>query len=313
MLYLKPDNNKAKTHFELYKQKLLDRINVLLLNQQSADLSDFLNNLLTKSNDEVGSLFELITASPSKMEEIINRLPSNFSIYKRPENTSLSEVFSIVYATDLDKVSHIDSVNIKTCPYCNQNFIAIDQNGKGKHEIDHYYPQSSFPFLAMSYFNLIPSCRSCNTMFGGKGKTIPIKKDTSPFEYKIFNPYDLQVKQMSFHLEINSIDDIWRNRFNIDIEPSEQGNEYENIFNLKSIYKHHNDFVQEIYLKSIYLYSDRHKEQLNNWLIERNINPNQIELYRFLYGFYDGEESFHLRPLSKMAADLLIDIEELVL
>jgi hypothetical protein len=29
-------------------------------------------------------------------------------------------------------------------------------------EIDHFYPKDKYPFLAVSFFNLIPSCLTCN-------------------------------------------------------------------------------------------------------------------------------------------------------
>lgn len=314
MLYIKPDLNKAKIHFSLYEAIIRKKIENSLLRflLPNPILSAFLNDLLSKPDNESGSLFELITASPIKIEDIINRLPDDFSIDKRANNQFLKTIFSESYETNLDKIKHINSVGQKTCPYCNQNFIIIDQTGKGKHEIDHYYPQSSFPYLAMSYFNLVPCCRSCNNMYGGKGKSHPVENKKTPFRYKIYNPYDSKVKTMSFHLEIAKVDDIWENKFKIDITPSKQGLGYENIFNLKSTYKHHNDYIQEIYLKSIYLYSATHKDQLNTWLLNNMKTPNQIELYRFLYGFYDGEESHHLRPLSKMAADLMSEIEELI-
>lgn len=51
------------------------------------------------------------------------------------------------------------------CPYCNRNYTHTVFEGnefKGRPELDHFLPKSIFPFFAVSLFNLIPVCHSCN-------------------------------------------------------------------------------------------------------------------------------------------------------
>ena len=55
------------------------------------------------------------------------------------------------------------------CPYCNRNFIANfeeDKEGVARTRVsfhmDHFYPKSKFPYLALSVYNLLPSCPTCN-------------------------------------------------------------------------------------------------------------------------------------------------------
>lgn len=59
-----------------------------------------------------------------------------------------------------------------TCPYCNYNKLDIinlngklstKQKNKAYLDLDHFYPKSLNPFFALSFFNLIPSCHSCNS------------------------------------------------------------------------------------------------------------------------------------------------------
>jgi hypothetical protein len=59
-----------------------------------------------------------------------------------------------------------------TCPYCNYNKLDITtltknssnaQKSKAYLDLDHFYPKSLNPFFALSFFNLIPSCHSCNS------------------------------------------------------------------------------------------------------------------------------------------------------
>ncbi|WP_447878997.1 hypothetical protein [Serratia fonticola] len=57
------------------------------------------------------------------------------------------------------------------CPYCNSEPVTIIElkERKSKHnstltlfELDHFYPKSKYPYLALSFYNHIPSCSNCN-------------------------------------------------------------------------------------------------------------------------------------------------------
>ncbi len=54
---------------------------------------------------------------------------------------------------------------ISVCPYCDIDTIVNAGNG----QIEHFWPKSTYPFLAMNSLNLISSCHSCNEPFEGKG------------------------------------------------------------------------------------------------------------------------------------------------
>ena len=60
------------------------------------------------------------------------------------------------------------AMGLKTCVYCNANpTIAVE--GDVMYQMDHFMPQSKFPFLGTCFYNLQPSCGICN---GHKGKNI---------------------------------------------------------------------------------------------------------------------------------------------
>jgi len=84
----------------------------------------------------------------------------------------------------------VQTLDLKTCPYCNRNytFLVNDETGKLRPEIDHFYPKSIYPFLAMSFFNLIPSCSICNHT-----KSNIVKENLD-------NPYD--IRNSNYHLLI---------------------------------------------------------------------------------------------------------------
>lgn len=54
---------------------------------------------------------------------------------------------------------------ISVCPYCDIDTVV----NAGNAQVEHFWPKSSYPFLAMNALNLISSCHSCNQPFEGKG------------------------------------------------------------------------------------------------------------------------------------------------
>ena len=70
-----------------------------------------------------------------------------------------------------DFMEHFKKLNIKSCPFCNNNYIYFYEEGAKKFNtlatLEHYYPKSKYPHLSLSFYNLIPSCNTCNSKFKG--------------------------------------------------------------------------------------------------------------------------------------------------
>jgi hypothetical protein len=52
------------------------------------------------------------------------------------------------------------------CPYCQQAYAFTVKKARGgafRPTLDHYYPKGKYPYLALSLYNLVPSCYSCNS------------------------------------------------------------------------------------------------------------------------------------------------------
>lgn len=63
-----------------------------------------------------------------------------------------------------------ETSDIITCPYCNLSFahtIFRDEQGAIRPTLDHYFDKATYPFLAISIENLVPSCYSCNSSLKG--------------------------------------------------------------------------------------------------------------------------------------------------
>ncbi|WP_210456059.1 hypothetical protein [Vibrio crassostreae] len=86
-----------------------------------------------------------------------------------------------------------------TCPYCNENPIKIvnnDQRSKGESrllfDLDHFYPKSKYPYLALSFFNHIPSCGVCNQTYKGS-KDFRVSTHIHPFHRCFDSSYDFKL------------------------------------------------------------------------------------------------------------------------
>lgn len=82
-------------------------------------------------------------------------------------------------------------MNLKVCPYCEHEFLDVVEVLQGTQtkrtiEFDHFYPKGSdeYPALAMCFYNLIPSCKSCNQL-----------KMTNPVAA---NPYEANIENLSY-------------------------------------------------------------------------------------------------------------------
>lgn len=82
----------------------------------------------------------------------------------------------------------IRKLNIKVCPYCNRNYtISIDKKScKTRPEIDHNLPQSLYPILSLSFYNLIPACPTCNHLKSNKEiKYNPYSQEDNDIQFKV--------------------------------------------------------------------------------------------------------------------------------
>lgn len=79
-------------------------------------------------------------------------------------------------------------MGLKTCVYCNA-IPTMSKNGEVFYQMDHYLPQSLYPFLGTCFYNLQPSCGVCNDHKKTKNCDFGLyvnseqHKDLSPFRF----------------------------------------------------------------------------------------------------------------------------------
>lgn len=205
----------------------------------------------------------------------------------------------------------MDDLGLTVCPYCNRNFvksIKVKQNVRGKDvyvkgQLDHFYPRSLYPYLAICKHNLVPSCPSCN---GASGK-----HDENTRTKGVVNPYTLTNSNgMKFKMTIarKGFSDLksCAKSISIDVDctanPALANNE--DIFHLKKLYATHTDYAAEVYYKTILKTPQAYKRFIGKKMIANGMKYSDADFARLLLGVYTQEQDFHKRPLSKFCADI---------
>jgi len=267
---------------------------------------------------------ELFYGDVSELLRINNEIKSLLTIHglERPnfEDTSFSKVFNYEWFRDHNKMCNewFGLLKIKVCPYCNRSFLSAtkshNQNVDEKvlyFDIDHFFPKERYPWLALSFFNLIPSCTLCNQRIKGKKE----------LKYGVhIHPYvDDMDKLLKFHIPVDSLDIFLSDvPIKLEIVPrppyTDQSSDYIRakntylFFNLNNLYNTHLDYVREILQKDI-VYSPSYIKQLytDYGSDGADIFSSKSDMMKMLMGNYVLSEHIHERPLAKLTKDLMED------
>lgn len=203
-----------------------------------------------------------------------------------------------------------NKLNVKSCPYCNRNYTVTVANGKSRivrPDFDHFFPKKQYPLLALSFYNLIPSCLICNRTIKNQAKIV-YGKYIHPYEegygtaLKInYFPTDTDSSvglktNYEIHTLLNQLESI----------KAQKCLDSFNLFKLKEIYKEsHNGEIADI-IRKHYVSNGRYLEILKKAF--PGIGSID-ELYRLAFANYFFEDDFEKRPLSKLTKDV---VEQLV-
>ena len=301
-----PNQDILDNFFEVQKVEILRRIRAIKsqsyikMNKKKYRVTKLIKSLLDDFEDEV-KLKSLLLAKPDELIKIIQKYESDKNLKKaRYTKEALHKILYRIFVeygyNNIDKLKFIDNINLGSCPYCNRNYIlTINKKGSIKPEIDHFYPKSLYPYLACSYFNLIPSCPTCNG-FGAKEA-----RDTF-YVYPISNPYTIKSIDFKFSIrpyKVDFIDNVKNEHYNFDDFDIDVYGNKDNlyIFHLEDLYKQHKDIVLELLVKKAY-YPKSYIKELSSF------GFSEDEIYRYLFSNYKQEKDLHKRPLSKLIKDI---------
>ncbi len=160
-------------------------------------------------------------------------------------------------------VALIQELGVNVCPYCGMNYFStVTKLKTGKTvtvaTLDHYRPREVYPMFAMNLYNLIPSCKNCNSTF----KSIEN-------EHIICNPYFYNLEEeITFRIKSEDvINQILTKNFDLKIFldydlTNEILTNHDKTLSLKERYNYFKDVAKTlIYKKRIYI--DNYLKQLS--------------------------------------------------
>jgi hypothetical protein len=250
----------------------------------------------------------IIICKPEEIIQLSSKLKCMYpDIFKRDgEKDSLIEkTFNYKFFIDKFGYKLADLLNINVCPYCNRNYTNTVTKGKKKiirPDFDHFFSQKDHPILALSFYNLIPSCQICNSRL--KGPT--------PFDLdNYFHPYiDGFGDEISFNYHPNSAIGVYgaQNEFsmffeekNCSVSTKIKLDGSKKVFKYEEIYNYHNDILEELVAK-IYKGNQTYLDSLKTSF--PGLNLTEAESYRLAYGNYMDETDHEKRPFAKMTKDI---------
>lgn len=305
MLSLKIDSSQADQYVEKMWEHLHKQLNRVIASlglgktkkRAVIRLSDKEVRFLESINTEQ-KIKEILSSIPSKLREIIDEFEKkNPSL--RVKTSNINKVLYNVFVSNgyehkiFNGLKFVDDLGLQTCPYCNRAYIqSVSKRGIVRPQIDHFYPKSLYPYLGLSFYNLIPSCSVCN------GTTA--KGDRDSYYDNLINPYEIKNDDFKFAFDFVAVD-------SVQVKLDKKIPIHDDYFKLEEFYKHHNDVADELYVK---LYRENTKEHFDSLRKSlTNIGFEEEEIHRFITCGYLKDEDLHKRPLSKLIKDISEELE----
>lgn len=332
MIHIRIDSLKVKQYAKLidtskgnYKS-ISNRLQCWIdTNPNPADLNIII------AQDIKNNLEKILTAIPNELDLLILRYERNG--YQRAifdpndgRQGKLTDFGNILYKifnyksfrSSAKAIWFSESLMIKSCTTCNTQYTLKTykkNNTKLLFHLDHYFPKSVYPYLSLSYYNLIPCCASCN--MSKSNKPFKINENIHPY---IENFHDIARFNLNKKSLVDFLIDPNKNHEKIEykvelrskylgkIEYNKKLQNYLNEFKINEQYNQFKDVAAEMYLRSKYYHKVRRKE-LKEFFPSSSINITDELINRLILGNYHDDKDLLNRPLAKFMKDIGQDIK----
>lgn len=252
------------------------------------------------------TLKEIITGNPTELEKIIAAIPEDKVILYKKEFTKIFNYEGFKTWENYGAYHLAKKLQVNVCPYCNRQYTFTiiekgEEKGKTRPEFDHFYSQADYPFLALSFYNLIPSCKICNSTLKGSGKW-SLSTHIHPYQDGFGDKCKFSLKLLRgkgvdfFYGEQDAFEVILKHKGDKRIEKNIKD------LCLEPIYNEHKDYIQDLIQTSI-LYSESYVNSLYHQF-EGTLFSSVGDIQKLVLGNYISEEDLEKRVLSKLTKDI---------
>ena len=326
-----PTDETLENYYNLIKERIETALNASAL---SANAKSFLSPNL--KDILISNPSELINFHDALISRLFNRSSLNdyndyINAKRKPKKTRSQAESALIglYKPHIEEIKKVfdyntfisghkitsywlaNTLNRNTCTYCNRLYtITIDikdkktkrhndQNRITRPEFDHWYSKSKYPILALSYYNLIPSCSVCNSSIKG----------ASEFDLNTHNhPYiDKTLCDFEFSFRLRNVHE---SNVKINVKAGKKTKTTLDDLKILEIYNGHSNLELKDLLELKFNYPKDHLETLFSETFKGfNIKPE--EAYRLVFGVEYEEDKFHKRPFSKFKKDIISELRKI--
>jgi len=266
-----------------------------------AEINKLLNQKLKKYDSEI-SFEKLVKYDYKKIKGLVKFLDKNPAITKLTKNQK--DYFLTLYSR-LDKPWFINELEMKVCPYCNRNYIFNFLKANKKNataQLDHFFDKSTYPYLAICMYNLVPSCSTCNLRKSSKKVDI-FYPYLESFNESVKFKYDGIKSREELSNQVLDFFDEKRVEFHLEpIRDKVKVKKHIEVFNLKPLYDEHKDIVSELLQKRV-IYPDSYIDELFTRYKGTLFNTRE-DVLRLVTCGYVTDDEIGKRPLSKLIKDI---------
>jgi len=296
-------NSRTKRYSKKFEKKEDKK---LVFSKSLSEINRIIKGKL-KGYDPDIKLEKLILADYKYILKLVDYINKNKKRTKLTKNNK--DIFLTLYSR-LKNTDFIKDLGIKVCPYCNRNYIFNFTKSKKQEataQLDHFFDKKTYPYLAVSLYNLVPSCSTCNQRKSTKQEDI-----FYPYEESFNDSVKFTVKGIKTRDELRKedLDFFDESRIELDFDIKKDKSKVEKhieIFNIENLYNEHKDIVTEL-LQTRVIYSDDYIDNLLNDY-EGKLFNNREDLLRLITHGYVKDEDLNKRPLSKLIKDISDELD----
>jgi hypothetical protein len=283
-----------------------------ILSNHVTQVQDYINYDALEHRDKdyiKANIEHILKAKPDKFEAIIEDAKKNHINLVRLKKAFVGgskyggslgySKFSSKTTTPYNAYDLAEKLNVDVCPYCNRNYTFTIKNKNSKStrpDFDHFYSKDDYPILALSFYNLIPSCILCNSRLKSTAK-FSITTHLHPYQdsFNDHAKFSLKIQNSNFYHDEKG--------FEVKIETKEpRAQKIIDDFALQTLYDKHKDITLELIQKAE-IYNDSYVDELFN-RYEGTLFKNREDLMRLITCGYITDEEIAKRPLSKLIKDI---------
>ncbi len=320
---------KAKGDQKFYDSSVHNKLRVYINDHPGEDQINLFEYFKTHHHEIITGKPDRLEFHRKKIQKIIKKDKIKFTEKKTVKGKLVDQytpVYNAIvncfdYGTFTGTIKAYDllkPLDVDVCPYCNRQFVNtyIDDDGRTRATLDHFYSRSDHPYFALSFFNLVPSCYVCNSSFKGR-KEFSADKNSNPYVESFENivaftiGYDKKKGNKEYKAEFYQNEDNFKIQFKklVDDDDDELTKVINNIktFKLDKMYNLHKGIIvklveQDIIFKKGGLAKDIHK-------MFPRIFAGPTDVLSALTGYIPDEKKFNKQTFSRLVRDISVEMK----